>query len=756
MIPYLLYVATLLAICWIFYKLFLQRETFYRLNRWVLLSCLGICFLLPLFKIPQKWKITHLVTTQPIVQPVKTTVVIDTVKSAVIIARADPQILQKQLPVVSQAPEQPIAKTDFHISFTDIMKWLMIVYWAGVIVFGINLLIQLIYTFYQAYAKQAIIDSRYRIVDITGDKIPCSFLNTIFINPEKYDWDTYNQILTHEKIHIKQLHSLDILLAEVAILFQWFNPFAWLLRKEIENNLEYLTDKEVLNDDTIDPSLYQMSLLKVSAPHLSLRITTNYNQSLLRKRINMMNAKKSNIHTLWKYLVLLPLFGGLACALNQSVASEPSNLKINNPFRKAVFADTLSYTETNGKIEGLWFATQKHDTIAMEFKTSTQNHTWNDGGDFAVREFTSIPEGKKGTFTVVRDGGTMVLNGSFDGDGGLGHFKFTPNKKYIAYLSTIQAGKFNEHDVMNLMTTNVSTAYLRAVAENGYTNIKANTFAGLKYFKVSEADLYYWKHSGVKDITDMSLISAKINKIDSNYVRSIQKLGYKDITFQQLTILKSQNITPDYIKSLSQARQSGKNSEDAASNGTELSEIINAKYEKLDSTYISSIEACGYNLTQQQLSQFKGLGITADYIKGIKQLGYNPSYNEVISYKNSKITPEFIKTFKDIGYENISYSELFSLKYQNVTPEYIHSFESLGYKNLPLQSVLSFKAQNITTDYIAGFNKLGYTNIPTNDLVMLKLSGVTPQYVSSMKQKGLESKDLHKYITLKNSFKDSD
>ena len=459
---------------------------------------------------------------------------------------------------------------------------------------------------------------------------------------------------------------------------------------------------------------------------------------------------------MWKYLVLLPLFGGLACALNQSVASEQPNLKANNLFSKTVPADTTSYAEVNGKIEGLWFATRKRDTIAMEFKNIIKNHTWNDGGDFAVREFSSIPNGKKATFTVSRDGGTMIFNGSFDGDGGLGHFKFIPNKKYIAYLTTIEAGKFDEHDVLTLMVTDVSLQYLKAVADNGYTNIAANAFGGLKYFKVSPADLRYWKHSGVKEITEMSLISAKINKIDSNYVRSIQKLGYRDITFQQLTILKNENITPEYIKSILQARQSGKNNESAAADNPELSEIINAKYENLDSDYIRSIEACGYNLTQQELSQFKRLGITAGDIKGLKQLGYNPTYNELISFKTSKITPEFIKTFKEMGYENISFSELFSLKYQNITPAYIRTFQNLGYKNLPLQSMLSFKAQNITAEYITGFNKLGYSNIPADDLIMLKMSDVTPQYVSSMKQKGLDSKDLRKYITLKNSFKDSD
>ncbi len=164
-------------------------------------------------------------------------------------------------------------------------------------------------------------DGKFRIVELTGDKAPCSFGNNIFINPEKYDWETYSQILLHEMVHIQQRHSFDILLAELVLVLQWFNPFAWFYRTEVESNLEFLTDDAVLEHKEVERSSYQMSLLKVSAPHLSLGITTNYNQSLLKKRILMMNAKKSNIHIgVGSIFPWCPCLGILACVLNDLAA----------------------------------------------------------------------------------------------------------------------------------------------------------------------------------------------------------------------------------------------------------------------------------------------------------------------------------------------------------------------------------------------------------------------------------------------------
>ncbi|RYZ19747.1 MAG: M56 family metallopeptidase, partial [Chitinophagaceae bacterium] len=275
----------------------------------MLLAFLFLSFGLPLIPVPAKFSfrkpavenvITSLPVSNTIAAPAKTT---SGGEQKVAVQNAS-DILQgqgffDQLPV------------------TKILLW---GYWLGVAVFAINFLVQLITLLYRAYSRPVIRDGRFRIVELSGDQAPCSFGNNIFINPEKYEWDTYSQIILHEKVHIEQGHSYDILLAELALIFQWFNPFAWFYRKAMEDNLEFLTDNELLANKEVEKSSYQMSLVKVSAPHFPVSLTTNYNQSVLKKRLMMMNAKKSNLNTTWKYLFILPLMLAFVCFLNDPVA----------------------------------------------------------------------------------------------------------------------------------------------------------------------------------------------------------------------------------------------------------------------------------------------------------------------------------------------------------------------------------------------------------------------------------------------------
>src|SRR6478736_410278 len=320
MIPYILYVALILTACLIFYKLLLQKETFFHLNRLVLLTCMLLAFILPLLPVPQQFSFRKAPASA-----------INVVLEAPPVLNNITQSIENK---VNSSVIEPLQKNQT-INFEQVMHWLIYLYWFGVAIFAINFLMQVVLLFYKAYSRPVIIDGPFRIVEVTGDKAPCSFANNIFINPEKYDWDTYNQILMHEKIHIQQRHSFDILFAELVLVVQWFNPFAWLYRKEIENNLEFLTDEQLVQKQKIEKKSYQLNLLKVSAPHYPRSLTTNYNQSVLKKRIVMMNAKKSSMHTTWKYFFLLPLLIAAASLLNEPVAKAQNNKtadnKNNNP-----------------------------------------------------------------------------------------------------------------------------------------------------------------------------------------------------------------------------------------------------------------------------------------------------------------------------------------------------------------------------------------------------------------------------------------
>src|SRR6478609_9126851 len=346
MIPYILYTALVLSACLAFYKLLLQKETFFHLNRFVLLGCMILAFTLPLIPVPQQLSLRK-----------------DAVVAHVHLVK--PTVNKTQAVSLKTPPVQEVfveqAKQTFDVAM--LVQWMVYLYWFGVILFALNFLMQAVVLLYRAYSLSSIQDGKFRIVEITGDKAPCSFANNIFINPEKYEWETYNQILLHEKIHIEQKHTIDLLLAELVLIFQWFNPFAWQWRKALESNLEFLTDDKMLQQDAVEKENYQFSLLKVAAPHFPLSLTTNYNQSLIKKRIIMMNSKKSSAHTTWKYFFLLPLLVLFACLFNQPVV-QGQTLGQNEE-------STASNKESNFgngiNTEGDWFAVIKGNTVHVQF-----------------------------------------------------------------------------------------------------------------------------------------------------------------------------------------------------------------------------------------------------------------------------------------------------------------------------------------------------------------------------------------------------
>jgi hypothetical protein len=387
MMPYILHVTAITTVCFLFYKLLLQKETFYRLNRWTLMGCLAVAFSLPLLPVPRDWSWRERWAAKPVAPeavdasvvppavvdaPVVPSAVADAPVAPPVVAKVDEpwpdedysrargdaaaspapapevppgrvagaaQVFAVANPtgkaaVANPTGKAPVANPTGKAAVANptgdaavpvdrgvvVLQWLFYLYAIGLILFGGNFFLQILILLYHSYRRPAIRDGMFRIVEIAANRAPCSFGNTIFINPANYDWETYNQILIHEKVHISGRHTLDILLAEMAVVLQWFNPFVWLYRREVENNLEFLTDASVLRHREVDRSAYQLSLLRVSAPHLPFSITNNYNQSLLKRRIVMMNSKRSSSHTVWKYFFLIPLLTGLVCALNKPAA----------------------------------------------------------------------------------------------------------------------------------------------------------------------------------------------------------------------------------------------------------------------------------------------------------------------------------------------------------------------------------------------------------------------------------------------------
>lgn len=162
---------------------------------------------------------------------------------------------------------------------------------------------------------------KYRIVKMKSNQLsPFSFFNWIFVNTEDSDTHRLKEIIAHEQAHARQYHSVDNLMAELLCAFFWWNPFAWLIKKEIKINLEYLADQGVL-DLGYDSREYQYILLQVSNKNTGIPLINNFNVSQLKKRITMMNKKKSSALASLKYLLIVPI--GITLLLGNAVQASP-------------------------------------------------------------------------------------------------------------------------------------------------------------------------------------------------------------------------------------------------------------------------------------------------------------------------------------------------------------------------------------------------------------------------------------------------
>lgn len=268
---YLIKSSLSLSILFLSYEFFFRKEAYFKFSRSLLLSILFLVSLLPL--IPYK-AITF--ASLPTI----------TLNEVVITANMTAVMLD-EIVILANAPWFNFIH---HISLGTS---LLIVYLIGVAI----KLIQFLFRVFQI----ALLIKKAKPVDKEGLKFvftaagtpTYSFMNWLFIDANllKNNSD-YTAILNHEKIHAKQKHTLDIILSEILTIIQWFNPFAYLLKKRIKENHEYLADHEVITHYQ-DISKYQKMLFHYSTTFNTNILTHNFSYSLLKRRLNIMKKTKN-------------------------------------------------------------------------------------------------------------------------------------------------------------------------------------------------------------------------------------------------------------------------------------------------------------------------------------------------------------------------------------------------------------------------------------------------------------------------------
>jgi TonB family protein len=150
---------------------------------------------------------------------------------------------------------------------------------------------------------------------------PFSWMKLMAISEE--DLEKHSEaILAHERAHIRNHHSWDLLLAQACVFLQWFNPAAWLLKKELQTIHEYEADEYVIRNG-MDASTYLLSMIEKTVGTRLFTIANSFNQSLLAKRVTMLNKGKSRPLARLKYLYVLPISALAIVAFARSEVSNP-------------------------------------------------------------------------------------------------------------------------------------------------------------------------------------------------------------------------------------------------------------------------------------------------------------------------------------------------------------------------------------------------------------------------------------------------
>ena len=260
-----------------FYRLFFYKDTFFTWRRAALLCFFAVSAVYPLLNI-QTW-----ITEQ---EPM--------------VAMAD-LYADIVLPEFTITPEQ--TTSDWK---TLLLQTVGFAYWGMVIVLAIRFFIQLAGIIRLAFRCRKAKIGNTNVHLLRQASGPFSFFHWIFIHSTSHTEDELSEILTHEQTHANQWHSIDVLVSEIVCIFCWFNPFAWLMKREIRTNLEYLADNRVLETGH-DSKAYQYHLLGLSHHKAAATIYNSFNVLPLKKRIKMMNKKRTREIGRTKYLMFLPL-----------------------------------------------------------------------------------------------------------------------------------------------------------------------------------------------------------------------------------------------------------------------------------------------------------------------------------------------------------------------------------------------------------------------------------------------------------------
>ena len=289
-----------LSLLSLIYVLFLRKETFFKINRLFLLGSLLFSVVLPLIRL-------RIFNPQPLMLNEVTVTPYRNLLESITIYSHD----------VSGGVEKAILSADL----------LIYIYLIGLTFFVGIFIFRLIQILYKIHRNEVQRSGSLKLVILENEVSPYSFLNFVFVSRSHLNKKEYEKMIEHELEHVKQGHSIDVIILELLTSLQWFNPFMWILRRAIRENHEYLADQAVLIKGFSRGEYKKLLLSQFVGGQLI--IANNFNYSLIKNRIKMMSKIKSSKIAITKItfgvLVAVALIIAFACEQKESIENKSVN-----------------------------------------------------------------------------------------------------------------------------------------------------------------------------------------------------------------------------------------------------------------------------------------------------------------------------------------------------------------------------------------------------------------------------------------------
>jgi len=320
-LEYMLKLSLCLTATYLFYVLLLKGLTHYNWNRLFLLTCTVLSFVAPLINI------------NLFVAPEKLTGV----------------FFVNRIPAISAAISANSAAGSPPFNMLLLMFCIFI---AGVCVLTVRLLLQFLSLKRIQARAELVSNGEIKLYHLNTGIAPFSFNKGIYLDKDKYNGQELDEVIRHEMVHVNQKHTIDVLVAELLCILNWYNPFAWLIKHALKENLEFIADDIVLQNSQNRKS-YQYLLLKVTG-NIPCSITNNLNYSSLKKRIEMMNSDKTSNRHLLKFLFIIPMVSILLLAFRHAYEKQlPRKHADAALLADEYILETLTYSINDAKVEAI-------------------------------------------------------------------------------------------------------------------------------------------------------------------------------------------------------------------------------------------------------------------------------------------------------------------------------------------------------------------------------------------------------------------